>query len=358
MKYSLFEINGFRNFSSFAIRNLSGVNLITGRNNSGKTALLEALYLHIGSMNPQLANKLNVFRNFTVAPATEGTVWSFMFNDLNTENVIDLYGKFTNRTSSRLTISMVNKEDFHNDLGTIGPTGPTGPSGPPGTTYYGEKALQYDYTHNGPKTTITMEITPKGFKINPPGLKNPFEGFYIGSRHNPDPNELSILFGKLEVNRKGSPVVNALKIIEPGLKGLTTIPYGQVSTIHADLGGERLIPLQFTGEGMTRIAYIVINMCSFPNGVGLIDDVDTGIHYSVMPKVWKTISSLAKKLDIQLFTTTHSLECIKSAYEVSRGIRPYDFSVFRLQKIDEKIKAIYYDKENLEASINTGLEIR
>jgi hypothetical protein len=355
MNYSLFKIDNFRNFSSFSINSLERVNLITGRNNAGKTALLEALYLHIGCMNPNLANKLNVFRNLGVAPTAEGAVWSFMFRNLDTQKVIDLYGKFADNTSSRLLISMVNKQELQNDLNTPDTIGPTGPTG---TTYLSEKALQYDYSHDRSKTRVTMEITSKGFRINPAGLRNPFDGFFITSRNNPDLTELSDLLGKLKVNRQDSSVLDALKIIEPNLRELTIVPYGQIPIVHADLGGRKLVPLQFAGEGMMRIAQIVTNMCSHPKGVGLVDDIDTGIHYSVLPKVWTTISSLARTLDIQLFTTTHSLECIKCAREVFMDTRPFDLSVFRLQQTEETITAIHYSKEELEAAIDTGLEIR
>ena len=48
-------IEHFRGFSSFKIDQLARINLIVGKNNVGKTALLEALFLLSGPYNPSNA---------------------------------------------------------------------------------------------------------------------------------------------------------------------------------------------------------------------------------------------------------------------------------------------------------------
>ena len=42
------SISRFRRFENFSMTSLDRVNVLTGRNNVGKTALLEALFLLIG----------------------------------------------------------------------------------------------------------------------------------------------------------------------------------------------------------------------------------------------------------------------------------------------------------------------
>jgi AAA15 family ATPase/GTPase len=53
--YQSFAVHNFRCFSTLAMADLERVNLIAGVNNVGKTALLEALFLHCGGYNPALA---------------------------------------------------------------------------------------------------------------------------------------------------------------------------------------------------------------------------------------------------------------------------------------------------------------
>ncbi|GAA6621765.1 AAA family ATPase [Scytonema sp. NUACC26] len=47
------SIHNYRSFKNFQIDELARVNLIVGSNNSGKTSLLEAIYLLVNQNNPQ-----------------------------------------------------------------------------------------------------------------------------------------------------------------------------------------------------------------------------------------------------------------------------------------------------------------
>jgi len=48
--FTQFIINNFRCFHYFDYTNVNRINLISGKNNVGKTALLEALFLHTTSL--------------------------------------------------------------------------------------------------------------------------------------------------------------------------------------------------------------------------------------------------------------------------------------------------------------------
>jgi AAA15 family ATPase/GTPase len=64
--YTSFEITNFRCFDHLKLDNLARVNLIAGKNNVGKTALLEALFVHCGAYNPELAVRLNSFHRIPI----------------------------------------------------------------------------------------------------------------------------------------------------------------------------------------------------------------------------------------------------------------------------------------------------
>lgn len=55
---SSFHIEGFRGFQDFQARDLGRVNLFVGANNSGKTSLLEALYLLASRADPLMLSKV------------------------------------------------------------------------------------------------------------------------------------------------------------------------------------------------------------------------------------------------------------------------------------------------------------
>ena len=52
-KISFIEIENFKTFDKLKIDGLKRVNLISGKNNLGKTAVLEAIRLNVSSINPQ-----------------------------------------------------------------------------------------------------------------------------------------------------------------------------------------------------------------------------------------------------------------------------------------------------------------
>ena len=42
----------------------------------------------------------------------------------------------------------------------------------------------------------------------------------------------------------------------------------------------------------------------------LIDEIETGFHYSMFDKLWEVIATTAKKNNCQIIATTHIYECM------------------------------------------------
>jgi len=112
------------------------------------------------------------------------------------------------------------------------------------------------------------------------------------------------------------------------------------------------------GGGMVRLTNLAVYIGNAPNGVVLVDEIENGLHYSVMFKIWKAIALAARESDAQVFATTHSWECIKAAHQAFTLDGKYDFRLHRLGRIDGKIGAVTYDQETLDAAIKAGLEVR
>jgi len=112
------------------------------------------------------------------------------------------------------------------------------------------------------------------------------------------------------------------------------------------------------GEGMGRLLSIVLAIASAARGVILIDEVENGIHHSVMTKVWSAIAQVARAADVQIFATTHSWECITAAHQAFSESGTYDFRLHRLDRVDDDVRAVTFDQEMLDAAIKAGLEVR
>ena len=127
-------------------------------------------------------------------------------------------------------------------------------------------------------------------------------------------------------------------------------------------GQNNPIPLNCMGDGVLRILQLVLGMYPAENGYLLIDEFENGLHYSVQKKIWELIFSLSLEMNIQVFSTTHSWDCIESFVKAS-SVNDIDAVVFRLGKSvlkNEKGKVIatVFEKDRLDSITQSDVEIR
>ena len=165
-------------------------------------------------------------------------------------------------------------------------------------------------------------------------------------------------FGKVETAKRQGEILPALRILEPRLQRLALAPLAGESVIHGDIGLPKLVPMPFMGEGVRRVLSIVLAIANAPGGVVLIDEVENGLHYSVMKDVWKAIAVAARQMDAQVFASTHSWECIQAAHHAFQESKPYELRYFRLDRVGDQITLKYLDEQSLTRIESTDLEIR
>lgn len=116
------------------------------------------------------------------------------------------------------------------------------------------------------------------------------------------------------------------------------------------------------GDGFNKIfRYVIEIMYVKENGESriMIDEIDTGIHYSKLKNFWVNIFKICKELNVQLFTTTHSKECIEAYVEASKEIDEKSVRLIRLQENkDKSIKAICYKEDYIEYMVESNTEER
>jgi AAA15 family ATPase/GTPase len=101
-----------------------------------------------------------------------------------------------------------------------------------------------------------------------------------------------------------------------------------------------------------------VNLIKARNGVALFDEIENGLHYSVLEDIWTAIAEAARQNNSQVFATTHSLECIHAFYHALKKQGKDDFSYCRLDSRENDRVAVGYDSQNLEASFDINLEVR
>ncbi|MCD6327810.1 AAA family ATPase [bacterium] len=340
--YKSFEIKNFKCFDHLKLDNLARVNLIAGKNSVGKSALLEALYLHCDGHNPEILSSLKNRRR-PLSP------------DLKQDITVSLSRSYFLNFDTYATIELIGTEDGDGVRSVrlrLDRNPPQGLKGIPielVAQVPGKDEQRFHAYFDSRRRVLP----------NPPAPLVPAE--FRGAREPIDVNGDSKRFGMLVKGDKlkGGQVSEALKSVELRLERVELLPDEGTYLMHGHIRGiSKPVPLPEMGDGILRVAGFVIIMGHCENGALLLDEIENGLHYSILEDVWKTVAEAARQFNVQVFATTHSYECIEAAHRAFRGEHADEFHLFRLERVKGKIRAFDYEPDVLEAAIETGLEVR
>lgn len=339
----LISIQGFRGFRELSIDSLERVNLIAGKNNVGKTAILEALYL---LANPVLSAppRLNLLRGFDKLKIDLLSKWGWLFFERNTAHGVVI----TSRDSSKVvrTVRLT-----HGDGKAAQQNGLSLPATlPMFLTYTDSTSFSATLRLSTDMRNIPTYENESSYNPLPYGV---FLGFQEHSIE-----ETAERFSRIAIAGRETEITTAIRVIEPRIRQLDVYYIDGVPMLYADIGMKHPIPIQQMGDGMLRLLAILMEMPNAENGIMLVDEIENGIHHSALVDVWNVIGETARLYNAQVFATTHSWECIRAAHEAFSSQEPYDFALHRLERIDGEITAVTYNRETLEISREMELEVR
>jgi AAA15 family ATPase/GTPase len=352
------EVEGFKGLKHLSIPKLTRITLVGGKNNVGKTSLLEALFLFFDRTNPQMITSQFARRGVKVLPLDPELMWAPIFHDYEMKNEI---GIAVTSVKSTETMSVRFNPNFSPSLVRAknraqGGQQPQIRTDQEPTPSY---ALDISYKVDGKKATSHLVMGIDGLTLHVGSSKVKREqAVYIASRSLINPNEDAERFGKLDILGKQDEVIRFLRIIEPNLRALSSVTVGNISMIYGDIGLGRKIPVPYMGEGVSKLLSIILAIANAKAGLVLIDEFENGIHYSVMERIWEAIGKAAREFDCQVIATTHSYECVEAFYEALSGDLEDDATYLRLDRIHDEIKAKIFDIDMLKVAITTNSEVR
>jgi len=373
--YTSFEMRNFRCFPELTLSHLNRINLVTGVNNVGKTALLEGLFLHCGAYNPELTLRINAFRGVDSIKVERGkgaeTPWDSLFTGFDVSKEIVLVGSELSsgngavrrrsvslsviRDQDQVSTILVPLESTADESGKLLLTTKSAPQSSSSV----DIVLKLEHREEKDRVgEYYMIVDAKGLHTTPLPPPPPFPAFFLTPRSRIPLQEGAERLGRLEIAGEQDIVVKGLRVIEPNLRRLTVVVTGGTPVIHADLGMGRLVPLPFVGEGMMRIADLVLAIGNARGGVVLVDEIENGLHYSALYKLWQVLADVSSQFNTQIFATTHSRECIEAAHRAFADRRTYEFALHRLERFHTGVRVVTYDQESIEGALETGLEVR
>ena len=351
--YRILQLKNFRGFSDLTVSGLERINLIAGANNVGKTALLEALFLHQAPTNPELAVRLLALRGLSHLKYEADALWGHLFYQFDLERRIDIVTWDTAQVERSLSIMVQEAQSM-----TKRHLQSTAQNGPFGYSKTFPQQLFLTYRDSDEVIQSHVSISEDGLQYERPYNKRLPDAIFLTSRWDRVVIEDTERYSKLETIGLEGQILQALQLIEPRLRRLTVVLMGGVPVIHGDIGVGRLIPLPLMGEGMGRLLSLLLAIANVPNGIVLIDEVENGLHHSVIYLIWQGIMNFARQFNVQLFATTHSEECVQAAHQASKDSDISDFRLFRLRRVAQTIQAVSHDQEMLGAALEVGLEVR
>jgi len=357
--YEKIQISNFKCFRDIEVKGLKRVNLIAGKNAVGKSALLEAIFLHCGAYNPRLTLIINAMRGVKVlklgsSPWGE-TAWDSLFHRFNIQKPIEISALNSDYGARMLQFKLLRTlEDIGRvqELITLSQEGQLSLQPSIGATQVLELVSIGDEGSN----SYYVFANEKGISQTPHPAP-PFLTIFLTPKGSFAKDDVECYDG-LVVQGQHERIMSYLKKFEPRIRRLASIQMGDERVLFADIGLKQMLPLSYASEGISRIAKYVINIAAAKGGVVLIDEIENGLHYSILGGVWRTIARAAQAYDVQVFATTHSRETIIAAHEVLSKEKSYDFTYHRLDRIDGDIKLVRYDKSDLGAAAETDFEVR
>ena len=123
-------------------------------------------------------------------------------------------------------------------------------------------------------------------------------------------------------------------------------------------GHRRPVPLRSLGDGAPRLFGLALSLAGSRNGFLLIDEAENGIHHSVHGGFWRMILRTAAENDVQVFAATHSFDCVRGFARALADSPDCEGVLVRLEREDERTRAVVYSESALETAAEQGIEVR
>ena len=311
------EIQGFRCFPSLTAKPLGRVNLLVGKNNAGKTAFLDAVELVAWEGTPPIFRSLVRREEYSWMVVNNGGGRTVNRFDLDVPSLfhghsIHADSSFSIRGDKRSFVVRCAREENIFSLPTI--------------HIEAEQTWSFDLVRG-----YMRRIEIEGH-LEELFSRSRTEVLFLPTWRS-DLVFLSRLWDEVLLTDDESLVVEALKLVEPRVERVAFRGERQDRNVAVRFNGEKQPRwIGSVGDGMRHMLALALHLVPAQNGYLLIDEVDTGLHFSVMTKMWRMLIESAKRLNVQIFATTHSMDCIHALAEVHQQMKltPDDLMLHRL----------------------------
>jgi hypothetical protein len=336
-------IENFRCFPSFELQPLGRLNLLVGMNNSGKTSILEAIQLLTSQSNLESLQEVMLGRGeYVLSDERNGSreldICHLFYNhEINADSKFSIISDNNgNREGISIFVEHNEKQmSLFEDLEDIR-----------------EFALVFEWLGQDNKNVKLPLSSQQGLSsdyvrrvdytrrirrdLKDSGLKTQFV-----TSASLTTEKMIELFDQVVLTVEEKLITEALQTIEPSLERIAPVSSEKHRYIGLRSGflvkffnSDQRIPIGSMGDGIWRILGLTLAIVNARNGILLVDEIDTGLHFSTMSDMWKLVWETAKRLNVQVFATTHSRDCWESLATIANTENPSEdgITIHRIEK--------------------------
>jgi AAA15 family ATPase/GTPase len=345
------KVENFRCYEKLELKNLRRINVIVGKNASGKTALLESIFV-AGGNSPEIAIRVDALRGlgttiqFKIERSTYESLWRDLFFgfDQNKNISIHLMGSPANTRS--VNISYSRGESFTLPISQA--VNVDSPLIVPIVFEWGDL--------NRIVSRSEVKVTPEGLVLPVGGEALPLS--FFSSALQGHPTENADRFSDLSKIGKEEAIIDELRKqfsyvddISIQTRAGTPMLYASIKNIPEKM------PIGLVSSGISKLLSLMLGIASKPQGIVLVDEIENGFYHDTLPTIWSALWRLCKGYNTQLFASTHSQECLNALLPTIKQ-NEEDYLLIRTYKENGRCLAETFSGRKLESSILQNIDVR
>lgn len=361
-----FAIKNFRLFRSLCVPELGQLNLLVGKNNTGKSAFLEAVQLFVEVASPHLLWDLVSSREESRRAQGEGIGGEEVGSpirhlfpghrlpELGEEGIVLV----SEGQGERLHIcTAAYRSHFNEEEGAQRRTRVE-----PKEAELADPEIElFLVAENGDRTKRLMRLDER---VRPLVARMPRlatgRNEVVPPRGMPN-SDVAVLWDRISLTELEEEVIRGLELIDESIEDIAFVEdprSGLRIPLVRTKKFDEPVPLNSMGDGVSRLFQIILALVSAKDGILLVDEFENGLHWTLQPQVWSTVFKLAERLNVQVFATTHSRDCVEAFHSAWRDKPELGaFSRLSLEPSGE-VRPVAYDLETLGDSVATRVEVR
>jgi len=366
-------IERFRALRQLKIDGLGRVNLVTGRNNTGKSSVLEALRILASDASPSVISSILRFREEDVGEMEESS------RPLDAEGLFQLsslfhgFPQFSMELESIVIASNGGQRPMKLSMEAGWFSEERDPDGsrklvPQPRELFGEgDALPALVIEAGGARRIMALDTFRRYPYRPRPFRSDFADesrlpcVFVSPYGGERTATLGPLWDKIALSDREKDVVEALRIVDPEISAISMVggegPRETRRAIVRAADVPRPVPLRSFGDGLNRLFGIVLSLVNAKDGLLLIDEFENGLHHTVQTDIWRAVFRLARSLNIQVVATSHSWDSIE-AFQRAASEDPAEGVLIRLSRKGEDVIPTLFREDELAIATRDRIEVR